>query len=123
MVTLCMSARLLRILAIALLLFVGWDFAQRLMLTVRLRQAEEMYDRQIVSAQTTRTALIDQKNLAQTDAFIEAKVRREKHYVRDGETLVIVQATPVAPRPPAPLTVPAPSDNWLQTLFNVFFAP
>lgn len=117
------SARPLRVIAIALLLFVGWDLGQRLMLTVRLMQAEQSFDQQIPRAEATHTALVEQKQLVQTDSFIEDKLRRERHYVRDGETLVIMQVTPVAPKNTAPSAPSSSSANWLLDFFQSLFGP
>lgn len=117
------SARPFRVIAIALILFVGWDLAQRMMLTVRLMQAEQSFDQQMVRAEATHTALVEQKRLVQTDAYIEDKLRRERHYVRDGETLVIMQVTPVAPKSTTPSSPPASSANWLLDFFQSLFGP
>ena len=124
------SIQVVGIIVLVLLLFIGWDFSQRLTLTARLRQNEQELDQRLAQAQATRTALQEQKNRALTDAFVEDWVRRKMHYVRDGETLVIPQITP-APTPP-PAAIPArgdgnpsdaPSSNWWQELIEFLFGP
>jgi cell division protein FtsB len=117
------SARPLRVVIIALVLFIGWDLTQRTMLTVRLMQAEQTFDQQIARAEATHTALVEQKKLVQTDAYIEDKLRREQHYVRDGETLVIMQVTPVAPKSTTPPPPPSSSANWILDFLQSLFGP
>lgn len=118
------SFQVFGIVAFALILFVGWDFTQRIMLTVRLNQTEQTYDQQLTQAEATHAALIDEKKRVQTDAYIEDKVRREKHYVRDGEILVIPQIT-LAPAANAatPTPTPAPPGNAWQDLLDLIFGP
>jgi cell division protein FtsB len=124
------SIQVVGIIVLVLLLFIGWDFSQRLTLMARLRQNEQELDQRLAQAQATRTALQEQKNRALTDAFVEDWVRRKMHYIRDGETLVIPQITP-APIPPS-AALPAqgdgnPSDappsNWWQELIEFLFGP
>src|SRR5512138_2173291 len=103
------SIQIVGIVVFAVLLFIGWDFSQRITLTLRLRQTEQDLDQRIAQAQATRTALQEQKKRALTDAFVEDWVRRKMHYIRDGETLVIPQVTPA---PTAPLAaLPAQGDG------------
>ncbi len=110
------------VIALALFLFFIWDFGQRVMLTVRLKQLETNVDKQVAQAQATHDALTDLKARAQTDAFIEDKVRREKHYVRDGETIVLTQITPAAPADGGANATPTPNP-WWQDLWNLLFGP
>lgn len=116
----------------AFLLFVGWDFSQRITLMVRRDQVEQGLDRQITKAQATHTALESQKQLVNTDQFVEDKVRRDEHYVRDGESVVMTQVTPAAPASGSPSdTAPgapspassAPQSNWWQDLLDFLFGP
>lgn len=124
------SIQIVGIILFAFLLFISWDFGQRIMLSMRVRQNEQELDQQIAQAEATRAALQEQKKRAMTDAFVEDWVRRKQHYVRDGEILVIPQITP-APSP-SPVAIPAPSDgntgdapqsNWWQDLLEFLFGP
>ena len=110
------------VIGLALFLFLAWDFGQRVMLTIRLKQLETSVDAQVAAAQATHDALTDLKKRATTDAFIEDKVRREKHYVRDGETIILTQVTPAAPADAAVSSTSAPS-SWWQDLWNLLFGP
>ncbi len=114
----------------AFLLFVAWDFSQRVTLMVRRDQMEQTLDRQIAQAQATHTALESQSKLVNTDQFVEDKVRREEHYVRDGESVVATSVTPApSAAPAAPVPVPAPSapqrdwSTWWQDLLDFLFGP
>ncbi len=114
----------------AFLLFVGWDFSQRLTLMVRRDQMEQSLDQRIAQAQATHSALEAQKQFVNTDQFVEDKVRRDEHYVRDGESVVMTQVTPAAPASgtapgaPAPDSAPsAPQSNWWQDLLDFLFGP
>ena len=124
------SIQIVGIVIIAVLLFIGWDFSQRITLTLRLRQTEQDLDQRIAQAQATRTALQEQKKRALTDAFVEDWVRRKMHYIRDGETLVIPQVTPAPTAPPAALPAQgdgnpsdAPPSTWWQELLEFLFGP
>ena len=125
------SLQIVAIVACTIVLFLGWDFGQRVMVTVRSQQMEQELDRDIARAEATRAALILQKQYAQTDAFVEERTRAN-NYVRDGETLVHPLITPAAPRPAvnAPPTMPTPTPSaadqvsgFFQDLFEFLFGP
>ncbi len=114
----------------AFLLFAVWDFSQRLTLMVRRDQMEQSLDAQVAEAQATHTALEAQKQFVTTDQFVEGKVRRDEHYVRDGESVVMTSVTPAAPAAAAaPAPVSAPSgpqrdwSTWWQDLLDFLFGP
>jgi cell division protein FtsB len=119
------------IFGVTILLFVGWDFSQRIMVTVRSQQAEQQLDREIARAQATQAALLAQKQYAQTDAFVEERARNN-NYVRDGETLVhpLITPVPAAPTASAPAAMPTPTpgaveqvSGFFQNLFEFLFGP
>lgn len=118
------------IVVFAFLLFVGWDFSQRITLMVRRDQMEQSLDRRLAQAQATHSALDAKKLFVNTDQFVEDKVRREEHYVRDGESVVMTQVTPAAPASgtaagaSTPVSAPsAPQNNWWQDLLDFLFGP
>ncbi len=111
------------VIALALFLFLAWDFGQRVMLTWRLSQLEANVDAQVAQAQATHDALVDLKKRSTTDAFVEDKVRREKHYVRDGETIILTQITPAAPADGAAATATPTPNPWWVDLWNLLFGP
>lgn len=121
-----MTLQVVAIVGFAFLLFVGWDFSQRITLMVRRQQLEQEYDQRIAHAQATHSALEALKQAVQTDQYVEDKARRDYHYVRPGENLVIPQITPAAPAPnvalPSPVTA-APRTNWWQDLLDFLFGP
>jgi hypothetical protein len=115
-----MSVQVLGILAFTLALFIVWDFSQRVVTTLRLAQSEQELDQRVAQAQATRTALIEQKKRVQTNAFAEDYVRRNWHWARDGETVVIPQVTPATPKS-ATSTTPPPQTTWWQDLLEFLF--
>jgi cell division protein FtsB len=97
----------------ALALFLFWDFAQRAITFARLSDIERQDQAQLAVAQATQTALVEEKSIAQSDAYIE-KTARSWGWVQSGDTLVRILTTPT-PIPSAGST-PAPPSNpksWL----------
>ena len=125
------SLQVFGIVAFALVVFVGWDFSQRVAMTVRSQQMEQAVDQELAQAAATRAALTELKKQIQTDAYVEDWAR-PRNYVRDGETLVHPLVTPSAPQPAitAPSAPPpAPTSPWqhfsdfFQNLFEFLFGP
>jgi hypothetical protein len=116
------SVQILAILAFTFLLFIAWDFSQRVMLTFRLTTVEQELDRRTAEAEAVRDLLRQRRQYVQSDLFIEEEIRR-RHWLRDGETLMIPLITPP---PPAPVTSPTPTpsagppiwEDWVNFLFG-----
>ncbi len=118
------SFQIFAIIVFALIVFIGWDFSQRVTVMARRQQMEQALDREIIQAQATHTALEEKKKFVQTDQYVEDKVRKDEHYVRDGESIVQFQVTPAAtPMPSAPSSTPAPQTNPWQDLLDFLFGP
>ncbi len=117
------SVQLLAILAFTIILFIAWDFSQRVMLTFRLNQAEEELDQRLTEAQAVRDQLRQRRQYVQTDQFVEEEIRR-RHWARDGETIMIPLITPPPPPPVVvPTPVPTPGPPVWDELYNFLFGP
>jgi hypothetical protein len=113
--------QILGIVAFTVILFIGWDFGQRVMMTMRSQQMEQALDRDIAHAEATRTALLAQKQYAQTDAFVEDRARAN-NYVREGEILVHPLITPSAPLSAANASssMPTPTPDTVERVSGFF---
>lgn len=100
----------------ALALFLFWDFGQRALTYARLADIERQDQEQLVSAQATQTALVEKKNIVQSDAYAE-KTARGWGWVQPGDTLVRISTTPTAiPSNESRPATPASSKNLLDLL-------
>ncbi len=118
------SFQVLAILIFTATLFFLWDFSQRVVTNVRLAQAEQQLEQRVAQEQAKNTALRELKRRAQTDAYAEEYVRRNWHWARSEDTVVIPQITP-APTPivSAPAPTPPPAKAWWQDWLDFLFGP
>lgn len=118
------SFQIVLILCAALVVFFVWNFSQRVVTNIQLAQAEKQSEGEVAQAQATNVVLRAQKTRVASPAYAEEFVRKEWHWVRDGETLVMPQVTPAAPAPVnvAPIA-PTPETPWWQNLFDFLFGP
>jgi hypothetical protein len=117
--------QILAIVTFAILLFIGWDFSQRITLMARRQQAEQDLDQRTAQAQATQTALKEVKQRVQSDDYIEWYVRTHWHYLRDNESLVVPQITP-APASASNSAAPVfavPQTNWFQEFWQFLVGP
>ncbi len=117
--------QVLAILVFALTIFFIWDFSQRVVTNIHLTQAEQDLEGKVAQAQATNAALIAEKTRVAGPDYAEQVARSKWHWVRDGETLVVTQVTPVAPTPApsVPAVTPPPQIPWWQQLFDFLFGP
>ena len=117
--------QLLAIFVFALTLFFIFDFSQRIVTNLRLTQTEEQLELQVAQAQATRDALDAKRQRVTSPEYAESEARTKWHWVRDGETLVLTQVTPVAAPPvtPVPTSTPVPEIPWWQNLIDFLFGP
>lgn len=109
---------------IALVLFFAWDFSQRIGTNLRLNQSEQDLQVRVANAEATHMVLVARKARVETDQFVEDYVRRNWHWVREGETIVIIQPSPTPPAPtPTPVPTPIPPSDWWQDLSRLLFGP
>ncbi|MEW5720378.1 MAG: hypothetical protein AB1817_17265 [Chloroflexota bacterium] len=118
------SFQVLAILIFTATLFFLWDFSQRVVTNVRLAQAEQQLEQRVAQEQAKNAALRELKRRAQTDAYAEEYVRRNWHWARSEDTVVIPQITP-APPPvaSAPAPTPPPAKAWWQDWLDFLFGP
>ncbi len=116
-------ARFMGVLALAIILYLGWDFSQRIGMSLRLQQSEKAMASRVIQAEATHTALEDQKKRVQSNDFVEEYVRRNWHWAREGEIVVIAQITPAAPSPTPRPTTPISEPPWWQGLYDFLFGP
>jgi hypothetical protein len=109
------------IVVVAFGIYFVWDFGQRVVTSIRLTEYEQQLDGQLQQAQATQTALIEKKDLAQSDTYVE-QVARGWRWAKDGDTIVVTQITP-APTPAvsAPEPTPTPEAPLWQQILNFLF--
>lgn len=115
------------ILAIGMVL--GINFSSRIASSQPLRAYYSSLETEIASLQREQQALIEERDFAQSEAYVEQWARSEGKMVRPGEVLVIPrpvgpQAQPTAPPPPALADLettapePEPWELWWSLLFD-----
>ncbi|MBI4675087.1 MAG: septum formation initiator family protein [Chloroflexi bacterium] len=112
------------IIAIAVALILSWDFSRRILETVQLVQQVQAADRELAQAEAVNAKLRELKQDVTNDEWVEKTARARLHYSKDGETLFIPAATPVAPAAPAPVVVTSPPQRtFWQDILEALFGP
>ena len=118
------SFQVVAILVFAATLFFVWDFSRRVVTNVRLAQTEKQLEQQVAREEAKNTALREWKQRAPTDAFAEDFVRRNWHWARPEDNVVIPQIIPMpAPVGSAPAPTPPPAKAWWQDWLDFLFGP
>ena len=118
------SLQVIAILIFAATIFFLWDFSQRVVTNVRLAQSEKQLEQQVAQAEAKNAALRTLKQRAQTDAYAEDFVRRNWHWARPEDIVVIPQITPVpTPVISVPAPTPPPAKAWWQDWLDFLFGP
>jgi hypothetical protein len=104
--------------------FFLWDFSQRVLTNVRLAQSEKQLEQSVADEEAKNKDLREQKQRVQTDAYVEDFVRRNWHWAKPEDTVVIPQITALpTPVPSAPESAPLPAKPWWQDWFDFLFGP
>ena len=113
------------IIVFVFVLFVVWDFSQRMLASTSLSQAEQALEQQVAREQAIKNTLLDKRKQVQSDVYVELYVRSKWHWVKDGDKIAIPQITPaptpVLPAIPAPAPMPEPSLG--QRVWDFLFGP
>ncbi len=118
-------AQFLAIIAVAVVVFIAWDFGRRVLETMRLAELDARATQELNTQQQAHDNLQQLQNYVQTDAFAEQYAREKWHWQRDGETLFVPIATPAPTPTPVPRVVPptpAPKSFW-QDLLDKIYGP
>ena len=119
------SIQLILIFAFTVTVFMLFNFGLRYVNNQRLVQEEQTLQIKVKEARITQTALIERKQYAQTDAFVEEHVRKNWYWGRPQDKLILPASTPAPSAPgrlPPPLPSPAPPENpWWQDLLESIF--
>ncbi len=119
----------LAISAIAVVVFIAWDFGHRVAETMSLVQSDAQAEQRLKAAQEVNAQLKDLKGRVTTDVYAEQYARNKLHWTRPDETLFVSIATPVPQQAaPPPQAAPAPPARpawreWLDLLINALFGP
>ncbi len=112
------------IIAVAVVVFLAWDFGHRMLDTMHLAQLDTQAGQQLSQLEEINQQLQQRKKDVSTDTFVEDYARENWKWTRPGETLFVPVATPVPPVPSAPVAAPPPpSKPWLQELLDKIFGP
>ena len=118
------SFQVVAIIIFAAAAFFLWDLSQRVVTNVRLAQTERQLELQVAQAEARNAALRALKQRAQTDGYAEEMARRNRHWARPEDNVVIPQITPVpTPIVPAPAPTPPPAKAWWQEWLDFLFGP
>ncbi len=119
----------LAISAIAVVIFIAWDFGHRVLETMDLLQSDAQAEVRLQAAQDVNAQLKDLKSRVTTDEYVEQYARNRLHWTRPDETLFVSIAMPVPPKASAPLPAAEPPParpvwrEWLDLLINAVFGP
>jgi len=118
------SFQVIAILIFVAILFFLWDFSQRVVTNVRLAQTEKQLELRVAQEEAKNAALRELKQRAQTDAYAEDFARRNWHWAKPEDIVVIPQITPVpTPMVSAPAPPPLPAKPWWQDWLDFLFGP
>lgn len=118
------SFQVVAILIFAATLFFLWDFSQRVVTNVRLAQTEKLSEQRVAQEESKNTALREQKQRVQTDAFADWYARHYWRWALPGDHLVVPQTTPApTPNVNAPVPTPPPAKAWWQDWLDFLFGP
>ncbi len=118
------------IIVVGAIVILGWDLGHRILATMDLLQQDSQADSRLHVLEQQNQDLTQLKNQVGSDAWVEGRVRNEWHWTRDGETIFVPAATPVAAPSPAPASASPPPlpakpgwQQWLDSLINAIFGP
>jgi cell division protein FtsB len=90
------------IVVITVCLFLVIDFGRRTAANYQIKAEETRLETELASSQKRHAALQAQLTYVQSDAYVEEIARTQLKWAREGETVVVVMATPQAsPQAPA----------------------
>ncbi len=118
-------AQFLTISAVALVVFIGWDFGHRVLATMDLLQQDSQAEARLESATQINQQLHQLQNRVTTDAWVEWYARNKWHWTRPDEVLVVPIAPVASPQPaapPPPVPTPPPKTWWQQLVDPVIDA-
>jgi cell division protein FtsB len=116
------------IIVLTISLFLVVDFARRTAVTYRIKGEAVRLEEEVAAVRAERQALEAHLNYVKSDAYVEEIARTQLKWAREGETVVVVLATPEAtPAPPADHQAPAPDgaapqapwEAWWLVFFNI----
>jgi hypothetical protein len=115
----------LAIIAVAVVIFIAWDFGQRVLQTMRLAELDAQAGQELHAQEKIHADLQKLKDYVGTDAYVEQYAREKWHWQGSNETLFVPIATPVPTPTPVPTVVPptpAPKSFW-QDLLDKIYGP
>jgi cell division protein FtsB len=90
------------IVVITISLFLVVDFARRTAATYKIRAEATRLEEEVTAARTRHQALQARLSYVQSDAYVEEIARTQLKWTREGETAVVVMATPQPETSPPP---------------------
>jgi cell division protein FtsB len=103
-------AQFIAIIVITISLFLVVDFARRTAATYQIKKEATRLEEEVAATRSRRQALEARLSYVQSDAYVEEIARTRLKWAREGETAVVVMATPQAVPSSSPDAPPA-SDN------------
>ncbi len=119
----------LMIIAVAVVVFLGWDFGRRVLDTMDLLQRDAQAQVRLDAATQVNSQLKDVKGQVMTDDWVERYARNKWHWDREGEVVVVPIGPSAGAAKPAPAPTPPPPpakpgwQQWLDSLINAIFGP
>jgi cell division protein FtsB len=98
------------IIVITISLFLVIDFGRRTAASYQIKDEAARLEKEVTAAHAYRAALEARLNYVQSDAYVEEVARTRLKWAREGETVVVVMATPQA-APQSPSGDRPPSTN------------
>ncbi len=123
-------AQFIAIIALSISIFLIVDFGRRAAANYRIQREAERLSLEVDLARAEQEELLAQRSYVASDLYIEDVARRELKWAREGETVVVVMATPEALPQPVPAEAPettviphnpapqTPAEAWWQLFFG-----
>ena len=121
-------AQFIAIIVLTISLFLVVDFARRTAATYQIKGEAARLEEEVSAVHARRQALEVRLNYVKSDAYVEEVARTHLKWAREGETVVVVMATPMpVPRPAGEAGSPStedfvprtPWDAWWFIFFDV----
>jgi cell division protein FtsB len=119
-------AQFIAIIVLTISLFLVVDFARRTAATYKIKAEAARLEQEVAQVRAHRQELEAQLNYVQSDAYVEEIARTQLKWAKEGETVVVVMATPQPVSAPSVDSASSSADSFVpqspwQAWWLIFF--